>query len=70
MKTTGRCPKCGSKNLYITDPVLSASFQMGAFSSARLSRYICCDCGYLEEWVTGKNLERVRKCFQEEQGGI
>ena len=56
MKNTKCCPKCGSKEIvhfdgqtgnYRTENVVHT----GLISSARIDRYICCNCGFSEEWV-------------------
>ena len=58
MKTTGKCPKCSSV------AVLRIPGQVGPYgggnnipagfwrwSSVKVSRYLCCQCGFSEEWI-------------------
>lgn len=62
MKNSGRCPKCGSRrivkipdngryangnNIYLRSAVVLAD-------RIPLIKYICCECGYVEEWVESR----------------
>ena len=58
MNRTRICPKCGSNEIYVIDgytgPYGSGNNVMiGAtvFSAVKVNRYICCKCGYSEQWV-------------------
>lgn len=58
MKNTGICPKCNFKNILRTPGKAGAygsgnniTTGMTIFSSVKVTRYMCCDCGYLEEWI-------------------
>lgn len=72
MKNSGKCPKCGSgnivrvpdhsyrhasgNNIYNTTVTLAGKIPV--------IRYVCCDCGYVENWVELKNeLEKIRHRF-------
>ena len=72
MKTSGRCPKCGSKrvvrvpdqarrhasgnNIYVTTLTLAGKIPV--------IRYACADCGFVEEWVeTAAEREKIRRAF-------
>ena len=72
MKNSGRCPKCGSRrivripdngryangnNIYLRSAVVLAD-------RIPLIKYICCECGYVEEWVekAGK-LDTIKRSF-------
>lgn len=66
MKTTKRCPKCGSLHILRFDGYVGPygsgnNLQTGRtiFSSVPVCRYICADCGYTEEWIDREDLERV-----------
>lgn len=69
MKNTARCPKCGSHNLVrVPDdahryPGNSISITKVAWVTlVPVARYVCCDCGYVEDWVeTQKDLETLRR---------
>jgi len=61
LKNTKTCPKC-ENNKIIRIKVFSqgtsvpAGFLNGIVT---LSRYICCNCGYVEEWIDSK--EDIRR---------
>lgn len=72
MKNSGKCPKCGSNNIvrvpdhsyrhasgnniYTTTVTLTGKIPV--------IRYVCCDCGYVENWVERKNeLEKIKHRF-------
>jgi hypothetical protein len=31
------------------------------FSAVKVNRYICCTCGFTEEWIDTEELEKVEK---------
>ena len=72
MKNSGRCPKCGSvdivrvpdnprrytsgNNIYTTNITL--------FGKIPVIRYVCCNCGYVENWVEKQEeLNKIRNSF-------
>lgn len=72
MKETRRCPKCGSgeiarvpdnpwrhasgNNIYTTTLTLAGKIPV--------IRYVCCDCGYVENWVENQaQREEIRRAF-------
>ena len=69
MKNTGICPKCGGTDII---RALSAS-RTGCdgngirtdalFPVIRIPRYICCACGYAEEWIDPQHLFKLKKEF-------
>jgi len=61
MKNSGICPKCKSNNISeIQSDLLGTRISTGAFSFASVSYYVCCQCGYVEEWITDKkDLEKI-----------
>ena len=64
MKNTSRCPKCGSRNL-VRVPDDAHRYLGNSISITKVvpvARYVCCDCGYVEDWVeTQKDLETLRR---------
>ena len=72
MKNSGRCPKCGSRrivkipdngryangnNIYLRSAVVLAD-------RIPLIKYICCGCGYVEEWVESReDLAKIEDRF-------
>ena len=66
MKRTNTCPKCGKHNIVRFDgfagPYGSGNHVMtGAtvFSAANVNRYVCCDCGFTEEWVDREDIQKI-----------
>ena len=59
----GKCPKCGSTNIYTTGDL---PFKSGPFGSnsipvtltaiAALDNYVCVDCGLVERYVADKSM--------------
>lgn len=72
MKNTKKCTKCGSNNIVrIPDnPSRHASGNniytttMTLMGKIPVIRYVCCDCGYVENWVESKGeLDKIKKTF-------
>jgi ribosomal protein S27AE len=68
MKKSRICPKCGNSNIVRIDGSVSAygagnNAMIGntIFSAVPVARYICCDCGYSEEWIDEADLPKVRE---------
>lgn len=54
----GKCPKCGSEEVYVGIDVLPKSGPFGSnsipisiMSIAALDNYVCAGCGYLERYI-------------------
>lgn len=71
MKRTGICPKCGSRDL-VRVPDDAHRYLANSICITRLvtvervpvGRYVCCDCGYVENWVeTRRDLDRIKGAF-------
>ena len=66
MKNTKRCPKCQSGNIVRFDGSVGA-YGSGnnlitgntIFSGVNVNRYICCSCGFTEEWIDKEDLSKV-----------
>lgn len=72
MKNTKCCPKCGAYNVVRVpdNPNRHASGNNIYTSTLTLMgkipviRYVCCDCGYVENWVEKqKELEEIRHIY-------
>lgn len=59
MRHTGRCPKCGSGDI-VRVPDHPGRYASGnniytssvtLFGKIPVIRYVCCGCGYVEDWV-------------------
>lgn len=58
MKNTGVCPKCAAHDIiHVPGEKRSMTGAVGNTVAAGLlahvlvSRFVCCDCGYSEEWI-------------------
>lgn len=65
MKNTGLCPKCNSSDIVIIkndghpDPSNGNNIQTKTTILSGviyIQRYICCNCGFTEEWVHEKDI--------------
>ena len=68
MKNSHSCPKCGSRDIVRIDGFAGAygsgnNIQLGItiFSAVKVNRYLCCACGYSEEWIDEADLEKVKR---------
>ena len=68
MKNAKICPKCSSADIVRIDgysgPYGSGNNIMTGntiFSAVNVNRYICCACGYTEEWIDREDIEKVKK---------
>ena len=66
MKNAGICPKCRSNHIVRVDGYAGAygsgnHIMVGhsIFSSVNVNRYICCSCGYTEEWIDKEDIDRI-----------
>ena len=65
----GKCPKCGSTNVYVADdlplksgPFGSNSIPVSLTALAALDNYVCVDCGFVENYVTDERmLKKIAK---------
>lgn len=72
MKNQSKCPKCGSSN------ILKIEGQQGPFGtgniipiestfkrkSVKVNRYVCCDCGFSEEWIDTQDIPVLEERFR------
>ena len=69
MKNTGKCPKCGGD--YIVDAVDSPMYRSSVSirtgitmrSAVWVHRYVCCSCGYLEQWVDREDIPQIQQKY-------
>ena len=68
MKNAKICPKCSSSDILIVDGYAGAYGSgnnimtgMTIFSAVKVDRYICCSCGYTEEWINTKDMDKLKK---------
>lgn len=71
MKYAKRCPKCsgmdilcipGSAGAYGVGNNIPAGFTN--FSAVLVHRYLCCACGYSEEWIDKEDIPRLVKKYK------
>ena len=68
MKNGNACPKCaGSKIIRING--FSGMYGSGnnipvGFGSIGVQRYLCCTCGYSEEWIDEEDIPKLEKKFR------
>lgn len=67
MKNSRICPKCGSNEIVVVDGFAGAygtgnNIMVGAtiFSAVKVDRYVCCDCGFSEEWIRNEDIDRLK----------
>lgn len=67
MKNTKICPKCQSSDIVRIDGHTGAygignNIMTGKtiFSTVNVHRYICCSCGFVEEWIDREDIEAVK----------
>lgn len=66
MKNTGICPKCQSNDIVRFDGETGAygagnNITLGRtiFSAIPVNRYICCSCGFTEEWIDKGDIKKI-----------
>ena len=67
MKNSKVCPKCNSNDIL---RINGSTRGYGAgnniligltiFSSVNVNRYVCCKCGYTEEWIDEEDIPRLK----------
>ena len=68
MKNKKLCPKCGSNDIIRFDGYTGSygagnNVMVGAtiFSAVNVNRYVCCRCGYSEEWIDEEDLQKLKE---------
>ncbi len=71
MKNKRICPKCNSSDILVVPGTSEAygvgnNIRVGAtiFSSVMVDRYVCCACGYSEEWIDREDIAKLKKKYQ------
>ncbi|MBQ8719728.1 MAG: hypothetical protein IJY65_01715 [Clostridia bacterium] len=67
MKNSNTCPKCKSGDIVRFDGYAGPygagnNLMVGStiFSAVNVNRYVCCSCGFTEEWIDAEDLEKVK----------
>ena len=71
MKNTHSCPKCNSTDIIKIEGKAGAygvgnNIQVGLtnFSAVLVNRYLCCSCGYSEEWIDKDDIPKLEKKYK------
>ena len=71
MKHSRICPKCQSTDILRIDGEAKAygagnNIMVGAtiFSAVLVNRYLCCHCGYSEEWIDREDIPKLIKKYK------
>lgn len=66
MQNTKRCPKCQSTDIVRIDGSAgpygtgnNVMVGMSIFSAVNVNRYICCTCGFTEEWIDREDIAKI-----------
>lgn len=72
MKNTKTCPKCNGTDIVKIKGSTGAygvgnNIQVGLtnFSAVLVNRYLCCNCGYSEEWIDKEDLAKLKKKYSD-----
>ena len=70
MKNRKVCPKCGGTDILRVEGKAGAYGSgnnimtgMTIFSAVLVHRYVCCDCGYSEEWIDKEDIQKLKERF-------
>lgn len=72
MKNTKLCPKCGLRNIVrVPDNAVRHASGNNIYTTTLtlagkipVIRYVCCDCGYVENWVENPHeLDKIKRTF-------
>lgn len=71
MKMKNTCPKCGGMDILMVPGKAGAygsgnNIQVGwtNFSAVLVNRYVCCDCGYSEEWIDKEDIRKLKEKYE------
>lgn len=66
MKDKKICPKCQSSSIVRIDGYSGAygagnnvPVGISIFSAVNVNRYICCNCGFTEEWIDKEDIPKI-----------
>ncbi|MEO8147223.1 MAG: hypothetical protein ABI723_06280 [Bacteroidia bacterium] len=72
MKNNSTCPKCKTNDIiripgYSGPDGLGNNIRLGFFRfySVKVTRYVCCNCGFSEEWIDNSNdIEKLKNKYK------
>lgn len=64
MRFTATCPKCGGRDILFIEGSQGGygagnNIHSGVFSAVLVKRYVCCHCGYSEEWIDQNDIPKL-----------
>lgn len=69
------CTKCGSKDILRVEGTCKAygvgnNIQLGfpSFSAVLVHRYVCCQCGFTEEWIDKEDIAELKAKYIKSKG--
>lgn len=60
MKHTGICPKCGGTEILLVKGYIGNNIIPAGWTGAKVDRFLCCGCGYSEEWISQKDIAKIK----------
>lgn len=66
MKNTYICPKCKSEDIVRVpgaDGVNNIQVGWSIFSAIPVHRYVCCECGFSEEWIDRDDILKLKEKY-------
>ena len=71
MKITKICPKCNSNDIIRIEGNAKAygagnniPIGFSILTYVKVPRYVCCRCGYTEEWIDREDIPKLEKKFK------
>lgn len=69
MRNYGKCLKCGANNIARVEGNVNADgtgnyISLGLIKTALITRYICLNCGFSEEYIEGHSLDKLRSKYR------
>lgn len=71
MKRSNQCPKCGSNNILRIEGYIGAygagnnvRIGLSIFNAVNVHRYLCCNCGFSEEWIDEEDIRLVEEFYK------
>lgn len=67
MKNTHICPKCKSEDIVRVpgaDGVNNIQVGWSIFSAIPVHRYVCCECGFSEEWIDRDDILKLKEKYR------
>ena len=65
------CPKCNGSDILRVEGKAGAYGSgnniitgMTIFSAVLVHRYVCCNCGYSEEWIDKEDIKKLKERFE------